>query len=273
MRMSNVTSSVVQELQKENDLLVQQLHVAQEMLERFYLNRNYKTAIEKCDTKDHAQSCPKSKGTEIVFDKKLAELEVLELIHKAEKENSMNVLVGNLVLNSLGSMRGIFLMPFLVLKLMCCKWKSKKIDKSGFELRAVLEIYKNDGYECALDRLKQKCNGVCLSDMCTDLARKLKAENKLDAARFALVAYFNDPKPFRLKWLAFRLNEFGLNAYASAIFTLQRDRMSFNPNEIKKTKEIELLANKELLKNSLGREKFETVTNSIINFQKSDLKT
>jgi hypothetical protein len=70
----------------------------------------------------------------------------------------------------------------------------------------------------------------------TALARQLMNSDRINAAYAARHAYLLDPKPYRLKWLAFRLYEAGSIIEAEAILNILPSDTYLSKSEIQRAK-------------------------------------
>lgn len=76
------------------------------------------------------------------------------------------------------------------------------------------------------------------ADICTELARQLPNKDSLIIAKLAEMAWQIDPKPYRLKWLAFRTYDAGKKTKAYAMLAHLSDEVNFTESERNRAEKI-----------------------------------
>lgn len=239
------TSAKIKDLEEENELLLLQLHQVQEELEVYFLK--YKD-LEAGRT-GSAQSTAGANIARVDYEipEVLAEVERLKTLVQVQAEikeiecrNALNVKLGNMLLEGSSSVGGLSKIPFVLLGF----WRTVSRNKipaklGGKEFTGVITAYKNSGFvgiKSILDSVTVspivKANGY------TALARNLMRSDPKAAAEAANKAFELDPKPYRLKWLAFRLHDAGDHAKAEAIIDLLPLDNKFSDSEERQVKQL-----------------------------------
>jgi archaellum component FlaC len=91
----------------------------------------------------------------------------------------------------------------------------------------------------------------------TAIARQLMPGDRLGAAEAAQRAYALDPKPYRLKWLAFRLHEAGQVIEAAAMLDMLPADMQFSASEDRQASQLRYEAHRALQREAKQRTKFD----------------
>lgn len=203
----------IKELTEENELLFEQLHVVQEELEKYYHK------LKECEQRKGATVASPSLSlashapqlSEALADnQKLRALVTQQkfALH-VEAKNSLSARLGDMLIEGVGSTRGIFALPGRLRKM----WKALERTTppsalGGKSFQAVIDVYTAGG----ADALEKLLNSVFIApsmraNAYTALARHLMIIDVQKAAEFAHRAYEIDPRPYRLKWLAFRMHD------------------------------------------------------------------
>lgn len=105
----------------------------------------------------------------------------------------------------------------------------------GNDYPRAFEAYKDRGVPQLEDFLSQRdVTGANAANVFTYVAKQIRKQNPVDCAKLAKLAYASDPKPFRLKWLAFRLLDAGERIPAAAIFEILVNEIEFTEKEKQK---------------------------------------
>lgn len=235
----------IKELEEENELLLSQLHLVQEELEKYYLRNK---ELESRQSSKLQDTTPSAKGwvddelpDALAENRRLQTLvEVQQKIHQLETHNALNVRLGNILIESAASSGSLLSVPGKLRKI----WKEENqqippesLGGKGFD--KIIAAYGEGGF----DAVEKLIAGVSISpamqaSALTALARYLMANNRTQAAEAARRAYTLDPKLFRLKWLAFRLHEAGEVAEAEAMLAILPADTSFSDSEARQASRL-----------------------------------
>ena len=203
----------IKELTEENELLFEQLHVVQEELEKYYHKlKEYEqqkgTAVASSPL-SLAFLDPKLSETLADNQRLRALVAQQKFALRVETQNSLSARLGDMLINGVGSTRGIFALPGKLRKM----WKALErttppSELGGKSFQAVIDAYSADG----ANAVEKKLDSVFIAptmraNAYTALARHLMIIDVQTAAEFAHRAYETDPRPYRLKWLAFRMHD------------------------------------------------------------------
>jgi hypothetical protein len=233
----NTSESQQKNMQTENELLLVQIHQLEEELEH-YFKRNQE--LEKGQS---AKSGSGELGISWVDDElpdALAEIQrlhtlikVLQKTHQLETENALNVKLGNILIQAVDSPGNFITVPGKVGKI----WREssrKNPPKAlgGKDFDKVITAYSDGGFKS----VEKLFTGLSLApalqaNAYTALARHLMKSDRAAAAEAARRAYEIDPKPFRLKWLAFKLHEAGDVLEAEAMLDILPTGITFSESE------------------------------------------
>ncbi len=233
----------IKELEEENELLLSQLHLVQEELEKYYLRNK---ELEKGKSAGLQDNFTGVKGwVDDELPDALAEnsrlqtlIEVQQKVHQLETQNALNARLGNILIESVDSSGSLLSVPGKLRKI----WKEKNRQTppeslGGSDFSKVIAAYGEGDFD-AVEKLITTAliSPAMQASALTALARHLMANDLTRAAEIARRAYTFDPKPFRLKWLAFRLHEAGEVTEAEAMLTQEKAA------QIKQRDETEKLA-------------------------------
>ena len=203
----------IKELTDENELLFEQLHVVQEELEKYY---------------HKLKECEQSKGTAVAssslpldsFEPRLPEalaenqkLRALvaqqKIALRVETQNSLPSRLGDMLIKGVSSTRAFLALPGNLRKM----WKALErttppAELGGKSFQKILDVYGAGG----ADAVEKLLDSVFIApnmraNAYTALARHLMIIDGQKAAAFAHLAYEADPRPYRFKWLAFRMHD------------------------------------------------------------------
>ncbi|WP_155627668.1 hypothetical protein [Burkholderia territorii] len=208
--------SRIKEVGEENALLLQQLHQVQEELERYFL-RNLELE-DGLPLVYPERPAPKHIPVYDELADALAEnrrlkalVEVQRKIYYLEQQNSLNSKLGNLLIQVVDSPRSLIALPGKLGRI----WRSYKRQTppaalGGAGFGKVAMVYDDGGFD-AVEKLMEglSVSSVMRANAYTSLGRYLMGHDLVNAAEAARRAYALDPRPYRLKWLAFRLHEAG----------------------------------------------------------------
>ena len=228
----------IKELEEENELLLAQLHLVQEELEKYYLRNKELEKGQSAELQDNFTVIKGWVDDELI--NTLAEnqrlqalVEVQQKIHQIETQNALNARLGNILIESVDSSGSLLSVPSKLRKI----WKEENRQTppellGGSDFSKVIAAYGEGGFD-AVEALiaTASISPAMQASALTTLARYLMVGDLIQAAEAARRAYTLDPKPFRLKWLAFRLHEAGEVAEAEAMLAILPADTSFSDSE------------------------------------------
>ena len=200
----------IKELTAENELLFECLHMVQDDIEKYY--GKLKEYEQHKGAAANLTLLSSSYLDRLAENQKLRVLVAQQkLVLQVERQNSLSSLLGNTIIKGVSSFWAFLVM----LGKMCSMWKAlqsrtppSKLGSKAFE--NVVDAY------CAgsVDAVEKLLNSVSIApnmraNAYTALARYLMSSDVQKAAEFARLAYEIDPYPYRLKWLAFRMQDAG----------------------------------------------------------------
>ena len=226
----------IKELTEENALLFEQLHVVQEELEKYY----YK--LKDCER--HKGSDAGVDGPVVVISPKASDaiaenLKLRALVAQqqialqVEHTNSLAARLGEMLINGVSSAGSLISLPVRLRRM----WKA--LDQTeppaalgGLSFQKVLDAYAADGTE-AVEKLLDSVflSPVMRANAYTALARQVMLTDAKQGAELARLAWKTDPRPYRLKWLAFRLHEADDTINAEALLDMLPADISMNAAE------------------------------------------
>ena len=202
----------IKELTEEKELLFEQLHIVQGKLEKYYHKLNH------CEQRKSNSAYADEVIVSISHNVKEILAENLKLramvsqqkvALQVESTNSIAARLGEILIKGVSSTGSLISLPIRLHRL----WKALELTEppaalGGGSFHKVLEAHASGGVE-AVEKL---LNSVFLSPMMranayTALARQVMLNDAREAAELARIAWETDPRPYRLKWLAFRLHE------------------------------------------------------------------
>ena len=158
-----------------------------------------------------------------------AQLEALQL----ELPNTLSNKLGQALIEGVNSPSAVIKLPLRLYKL----WRDAKSQQppktlGGDSFSEVLAAFENGGFD-AVEKLfaNPPLSPSVIANGYTALARHLKHTDVDQAGEAARLAYMADPKPFRRKWLAFRLNEAGKVLEAGSLLDSLPVDIDFSPSE------------------------------------------
>ncbi|WP_160810379.1 hypothetical protein [Nitrosomonas sp. HPC101] len=235
----------IKELQEENELLLSQLHLVQEELEKYYLRNK---ALESGQAGKLQNTASSAKGwvddelpDALAENRRLQTLvEVQQKIHQLETQNALNVRLGNILIESVAPSGSLLSVPGKLRKI----WKEENQQTppkslGGKDFDKIIAAYDENGFD-AVEKLVAvvSISPAMHASALTTLARHLMASDRTQAAEAARRAYTLDPKPFRLKWLAFRLHEAGEAIEAEAMLGLLPADTPFSDSETRQANQL-----------------------------------
>ena len=213
----------IRELTEENGLLFEQLHVVQEELEKYH--HKLKECEQRKGTVTGTQAgagTPEPAAILAENQKLQALVEQQRIALGIETQNSLPSRLGNMFIAGAGSAGSI-------LKLLCklrTLWKA--LDKTvppaelgGKTFQKVIDAHTEGGPEAVETLLDSVFIASPMrANAYTALARHLMPLDVKQTADNARLAWETDPRPYRLKWLAFRLHDAGDAITAEALLDM-----------------------------------------------------
>ncbi len=226
----------IKELTEENELLFEQLHVVQEELEKYY--HKLKDCEQRKDSDagiDRSVVVISPKASEAIAENlKLRALVAQQQIAlQVEHTNSLAARLGEMLINGVSSMGSLISLPVRLRRM----WKA--LDQTeppaalgGMSFQKILDAYAADGTE-AVEKLLDSVflSPVMRANAYTALARQVMLTDAKQGAELARLAWKTDPRPYRLKWLAFRLHEADDTINAEALLDMLPADISMNASE------------------------------------------
>lgn len=154
-------------------------------------------------------------------------------LHHLETHNALNVRLGNILIQAVDSPSTLLSVPGKLLAI----WRQSVRKKppavlGGKGFGKVISTYQEEGF-AAVEKLltRPSLSPVMQANAWTALSRYLIQNKRDQSAEAARRAYALDPKPYRLKWLAFRLHEAGDVIEAAAMLELLPADTPFSSSE------------------------------------------
>jgi hypothetical protein len=215
-------------LREENALLLAQLHVVQQELERrHHESRTQQPAGVLRLVLDDSRF-PEVVAESLRYRKAL---EARDDVHLQQLQRSLVNRLGMALIDGVSGPVAVFGLPGKLWSI----WRDAKdyappsnLGGKGYD--KVIAAYKEGDDAAVVALLKAQPSSVKASAL-TALARSLADVDTENAARYAQQAYELDPRPFRLKWLAFREHEAGRPEKGEALLGALPASMKFSESE------------------------------------------
>ena len=226
----------IKELTEENELLFEQLHVVQEELEKYYhkLKECEQRKGSNADAGGTVVVIPPQAGEALAENLKLRALVVQQQAAlQVESTNSLAARLGEMLIHGVSSAGAFIALPLKLRQM----WKA--LDQTvppaalgGKSFQKVLDAHAAGGSE-AVEKLLDSAflSPVMRAKAYTALARQVMLTDARQAADLARLAWETDPRPYRLKWLAFRLHEADDVINAEALLDMLPDDISMSDSE------------------------------------------
>ncbi|SDC67251.1 hypothetical protein [Paraburkholderia lycopersici] len=216
-------------LRDENALLFAQLHVVQQELER----RHYQDTEIQRPAGALRLVFDDSRFLEVVAESLRYQkaLVTREDMHRLHAERSLTNRLGTAVIEGVSGPAAVFGLPGKLWSI----WRDVRSYAppsrlGGKSYDKVIAAYREGG-DVAVDALLQTQPASVKANAMTMLARDLANADLQGAARYARQAYELDPRPFRLKWLAFREHEAGRPDEGEALLDALPANMKLSESE------------------------------------------
>lgn len=161
-------------------------------------------------------------------------------IHQLEMQYSLSSQLGNILIKGFDTPKGWIAAPGQLLNLWR-NYRSKQPPEKlgGKNFNNIIQAYEQNGFSAVEELLQGIIAPAIIGNAYTALARHLIAQdNKAQASVAARHAYNADPKPYRLKWLAFRLHENNEILEAEAILDILPKDTSFSESESRQVAQL-----------------------------------
>jgi FkbM family methyltransferase len=237
------------ELQQENELLLVQLHHAQEELERNYsrvqpaapkLTTSSKSGVANASTIANDWVADELPEMHAENRRLRALVEVQKKIHERESNHALSARLGNILIEGVDAPGSLLSVPGKLVKI----WRQSTrrtppAALGGKDFSKITAAWQSDGFN-AVEKVMatQSIAPAMQAQGYTALARHLGKGDRANAAEAARRAYDLDPKAFRLKWLAFRLHEAGDVVEAEAMLELLPVDTQFSESEARQAKQL-----------------------------------
>lgn len=228
----------LKEVEIENELLLRELHQAQEALEHYYAEGpqdHGKQPVESASSLDSEVPAVVAENQRLQ-----ALIGVLQKIRQLESTNALNVKLGDILIQGVDAPGSLLSVPGKLAKIwLQTSRRSPPEALGGKEFEHVKRAYDDGGF-ASVERLMSglSISPVMQANAYTVLARKLAPGDRAGAAEAARRAHDLDPKPYRLKWLAFRLHENGEVIEAEAMLDILPEETRFSDSEERQANQL-----------------------------------
>ena len=260
----------IKELAEENELLLGQLHVVQEALEK------YSHQIEgDAQNKDFAGDGTVSVVSPWVFkalvenQKLRALVEQQKIALRVEVENSLPSRLGDMLIKGVNSTGNFLSLPGKVFKMRKAMGRTvPPAELGGKTFQKVIDAYSSSGLKAVGELLDSVFLSPAMrANAYTSLARHLMSFDVKEAAEIARLAWENDPLPYRLKWLAFRMHDADDVVAAEAMLDMLPSDISISESEQRQVMRIRFESaqrRERYVEENTGIKNLESVENHII---------
>ena len=230
----------IKDLEEENKLLLEQLHVVQEELERLHhegsgLGHKKTGGVEHLHWVD--DRLPEVMAENMRW---RAVVQTQKEIHQLQAQRTLSSKLGDMLIQAASSPVALMAAPAKLLKV----WQKEKkqtppgeLGGAGFD--KVIAAYRSQGISAVESLLAPtSLSDTLQANAWTALARSLVHHNPSAAAEMARRAYALEPRPFRLKWLAFRLHEAGEWLEAEAMLDSLPPDLPFSDSEARQARRL-----------------------------------
>ena len=235
MRDADAKDARIKELTEENELLFEQLHVVQEELEKYYHK------LKDCE---HCNGGGMETGGSIVVISPKASEAIAENLKlralvaqqqialQVERTNSLAARLGEMLIKGVSSVGAFIALPVKLYRMWKALDQTEPSAALGRGFQKVLNVYATDGSN-GVEKLLDSVflSSVMRANAYTALARQVMLTDARQGAELARLAWKTDPRPYRLKWLAFRLHEAGDTINAEVLLDMLPADISMNASE------------------------------------------
>lgn len=230
-------------LQEENCLLFDQLSAVQQELEQRYHEAPSVPASASTASTTVIQITP--------VDSRLVEVEAENLhyqalvkaqfdVHDLQARSALSSQLGDILINASSSAAAMLAVPAQLHR----AWRRNRAEHppsslGGKSFEKVIAAYQQDGEQAVESLLSQaKASTAIQANAWTVLARTMLHIDPVVVAAMAQRAYALDPRPFRLKWLVFRLHEADELLEAEALLALLPADVNFSESEMRQAQRL-----------------------------------
>ena len=228
------------DLQEENLLLFNQLHVVQEELERLHergAGPGGQALAGRLTIDWVDDEWPELMAENLRY---RSVLEAQQEVHRIAAQHTLASKLGEILIQGTASPAALLAVPGKLHK----AWRAAKEQTPPDELGGkgfdkLLAAYREGGLAAAdalLDRLSLSAS--MQANALTALARNLMHQEPARSAELARRAYASEPRPYRLKWLAFRLHEAGELLEAAALLEVLPANLHFSDSELRQAERM-----------------------------------
>jgi len=229
----------LKELEEENLLLVDQIHVVQTELERLHYEApSQARQLWGSVTLDWVDDqLPEAIAENL---RCRAVLETLKKVQQLEAQHALASKLGGILIQATNSPASLLAAPSRLLGVW--RQEKKKIPPSelgGKDFDKSIVAYREGGLIAVEDLLASvSVSSSMQANALTAVARSLMQREPAKAAELARRAYAIEPRSFRLKWLAFRLHEVGELLEAEAMLEALPSDMQFSDSEARQASRL-----------------------------------
>lgn len=224
----------IKALTEENELLIKQLHVVQEELEKYY-HKLKECEQSKGQTGGGTLVAVSPQAAEALAEntKLRALVEQQEIALRVETQNSLASRLGQMLITGVSSAGSLLALPGRLRKM----WKAVEQTTppaalGGKTFQKVIDAHGTGGPE-AVEKLLDSVfiSPAMRANAYTALARHLMLTDARKAVVSARLAWETDPRPYRLKWLAFRMHDADDVVTAEALLDMLPGDISMSESE------------------------------------------
>jgi len=242
--MTNIAESAAQaqikELEEENRLILDQLQVVQEELERLHLDGVGSVGSQAADVVNIKWVDDELPVAMAEMARCRAILATQKEVYRLEAEHAVARKLGEILIDGVTSPKALLAVPARLLKVWRLEKKQSPPDElggKGFE--KVITLYHESGLGAVESLLHSVSTSATVrASALTALARSLMHQEPAKAAEIARMAYVIEPRPFRLKWLAFRLHEAGEVLEAESMLDVLPPETRFSDSEAQQASRV-----------------------------------
>ena len=225
-------------LADENKMLIEQLHLVQEELERLHQDRDVPTGVlppgHKLLWVDDELPDVLAENTRLQ-----TRLAVQAQIHQCESTAGLNSQLGTLLIQSVDHPASLWALPGKLWNVWRSYHKQPPAVLGGKSFDKVLEAWGAGGLPAVEALLENAATSPFIqANAYTAVARSLVHKDSRHAAEASRRAYALDPKPYRLKWLALRLHEAGELAEAEVMLEALPADIQISESEAKQIRQL-----------------------------------
>lgn len=239
MENKNDLNDIIKNLTQENEYLLEQIYNIQEELEKYYQKIKHYEEINS--NKNLTIFIPEEARNALEENLKLRVLVAQQSAAlNVERTNSLSTKLGKILINGVKNVSSFVAMSIKLRRI----WKALEQSEppvilGGKSFQKVIDTYKIGGTD-AVEKLLNSTflSSVMRANAYTALARYVKQTDSKLTATLARMAWETDPRPYRLKWLAFRQHEAYDAITAEALLDMLPSDINMTPSEKSHAKRI-----------------------------------